>query len=587
MNLIGRHDSSHAHTHVPQHTWRLRGLLGIFVVLFAIIVIRLWSLQVLSYERYSDQATTQHAQTQTLHAKRGTIFFANNDSLYPAAVNRQYYLAYISPRDVPQEQQEDVIAQLHTLFDVDQNILQKKLAKRHDAYEVLKHKITQEERDRLKEKTIPGLYFLPEFGRFYPADTLGAHVLGFVGSDGEEVKGRYGIEAFFEERLRGSSGFVKRETNARGGWLGIGKHIVAPEHDGTSFVLTIDYNVQEAIEKILTEDVKKYDAEAGSAIVVNPKTGAIIAMALVPTFSPNHYGSEKDGHVFRNTLVSDAYEPGSVFKTFTIAMGLDQGKITPQSTYVDTGSVAIGGYHIKNAEEKVYGLQTMTQVLEESINTGVIHVEKLLGNKKFKEYTERFGFGKKTGISLPAEARGNIQNLENIKKSIEFYTASFGQGITVTPIQLVMAYATFANGGTLYAPQIVAKSIDANGEEKIYEPQVIHRVVSDDVSKQISTMLEKVVTGGHAKLATVPGYRVGGKTGTAQVVDPETGKYATDRKNATFVGYGPLDDPQFVILVKYDNPRAVKWSATSAAPTFGRIAQFLFDYYNIPPTEQN
>jgi cell division protein FtsI/penicillin-binding protein 2 len=290
--------------------------------------------------------------------------------------------------------------------------------------------------------------------------------------------------------------------------------------------------------------------------------------------------------LFMNPAVSLPYEPGSIMKTITVAIGLEEGKIEPESTFVDTGQVSVGGFNIRNAEDKVYGLQTMTQALEESINTGMIHIEKLVGNKRFADYFRRFGFGEKTGVELPAELAGNIRNLNDLKGDIQFFTASFGQGVTVTPLQMVTAYAALANGGKLMKPQIVEKVFYPDGEAEEIRPQEVRRVVSEATSEKIGRMLRSVVVNGHGKRADVPGYLVGGKTGTAQVASQNTKGYEDGAAIGSFVGYAPLNDPRFVVLVKVVNPKGVQWAESTAAPAFGKVMKFLLEYAKIKPTEE-
>ncbi len=572
---------------------RLVVVFGFFILLTFAILIRLFFMQSVYYERYADKALRQHTSERAIAARRGSISFHDGDHLYPVAVNREYFLAFVSEPDVEDASKNDVSQQIASELDVDVAEVLTKLSKEGDLYEVVARKITKERMRELQEKEIPGLHFAPEQRRYYPGDSLGAHVVGFVGSDGDKVSGRYGVESSYEDELLGEAGHVEEFRDARGGWNSVVDRAFSPEQDGKDITLTIERTLQQEVEKILAEDTIKYEADLGSAIVMEVKTGKIIAMAQTPTFSLNNYGSVEDLSYFSNVALSNAYESGSVFKTFTLAMGLDASVITPNSTYDDKGFVKADVFTIRNSEDKVYGVQTMTKILEDSINTGVVHVEKLLGNSVFKEYTEQFGFGERTGIELPAEAAGDLNNLSNLSRTVEFYTASFGQGITVTPLQLLVAYGALANGGVMMQPYIVDRITSSDGQEIVNKPREKRRVISEAASDQISEMLYQVVAGGHAKLADVPGYRVGGKTGTAQVVNPETGKYDEEKKNTTFVGYAPIAGPgdpevvpEYVVLVRYDNPRAAEWAATSASPTFGRIMKSLLDYRDIPPTEE-
>jgi len=541
--------------------------------------------QVFGHNKYEALAFGQHTTEKNITSSRGEVFLKNQQDAYPLGVNREYFMAYLSPRDVDDDNIVNIARRTADVLDVNYADILQKLEKRNDVYEIVRHKIDRDVKESIEKQDIQGLYFLPEYFRFYPGGALAAHVIGFVGSDGEKYIGRYGIESYFEDELSGYDGKVVQERDARGGWLTNTDRVISAKTDGSDLFLTIDYTVQYEIERILQDAVEKYEADNGSVIVMEPKTGKILALAHYPTFSPSVYNEVEDVAVFRNPVISEEYESGSVFKPITMAIGLDNEKITPDTTYTDTGSVRAAEYTIKNSEEKVYGLQTMTQVLEYSINTGVIYVEKLVGNKKFKEYVERFGFGQVSGVELPAEADGNINNLSHLKRNVEFYTASFGQGITMTQLQLATAYSALANGGLLMKPQIIEKKVDYTGEEEITLPHTIHRVISESASQQIGQMLRSVVVNGHGKRADVPGYLIGGKTGTAQVAKKGEKGYDDAQTIGTFAGYGPINDPQFVIVVRIDNPKTVVWAESSAAPTFGAIMKYLLDFYNIAPTE--
>lgn len=558
----------------------------IFLCFMVMIAVKLYVVQVLAHEKYTLLAEKQHTVEKSIMSSRGEIFLKDKEDVYSLGVNKEYFIACLSPRDVDDENIDVVTNQIVSALEVEHGIVMQKMAKRHDVYEVIKRKLEREEKECIEAMEIEGIYFLPEYYRFYPGGTLASHVVGFVGSDGEKYIGRYGLEAYMNDELQGNDGRVLQKRDARGGWLTNTDRMISEKTDGTDIYLTIDYTVQYEVERILKNAVEKFKADSGSIIVMEPKTGKILAMANYPTFSPSYYNEVDDVAVFRNHAISDEYESGSVFKPITMAMGLDTGNVTPETTYVDKGFVKAAEYTIKNSEDKKYGLQTMTQVLEESINTGVIHVEKLVGNKKFREYVERFGFGAPSGIELPAEANGNIRNLSYLKRSVEFYTASFGQGITMTPLQIVSAYSALANGGFLMKPQIIEKKVHANGTEEIIEPHQVHRVISEEASQKIGEMLRSVVVNGHGKRADVPGYLIGGKTGTAQVAKVDEKGYDDSQTIGTFAGYGPINDPRFAIVVRIDNPKEVIWAESSAAPTFGQVMKYLLDFYNVAPTEE-
>ncbi len=563
--------------------WRLYFFRGALFLVGLVIIGRLYALQVVGREKWVAMAEEQHMVAQALRAERGSIALRDGDLTYPVAVNREYKLAYVIPKLV-----EDVAGTAITLsavLGVDEALIRDRLSDRADPFEVIKKKITPEEEAKLKELKLKGVNFLPEIYRYYPGGELASKVIGFAGpSDLGEI-GIYGVEAGWNGELHGRDGTLSQERDAAGRWISLTDRDHVEPEDGDSLVLTIDRVIQYEVEKILAESREKFNADTASAIVLEPKTGKILAMASVQQFNPNEYGKTEDIGLFMNPLVSFPYEPGSVMKPITMAIGIEEGKVHPNTEFVDTGVVSEAGYSIQNAEGKVYGRSTMTKVLEESINTGVMHVERLVGHAAFRDRLRSFGFGSKTGIRLPAEHAGNLKNLDNVKSTIQFLTASFGQGITVTPLQLAVAYGALANDGILMKPQIVDRIIDRNGNIRPVEPEEVRRVLSQETSREIGEMLRSVVVNGHGKRADVPGYLVGGKTGTAQVAKSGSKGYDENITIGSFFGYAPINDPHFVIVVKFDNPRDVQWAESSAAPTFGAIMRFLLSYAKVPTTE--
>lgn len=548
-----------------------------------VIISRLYVLQVVGREKWVAMAEEQHMIAQALRAERGSISLRDGDLSYPVAVNREYKLAYVIPKLV--DDVAGTAVALSAVLGVEEAVVRERLSDRADPFEVIKKKISPEEEAKLQELHLKGVNLLPEIYRYYPSGELASKVIGFVGpSDLGEI-GIYGVEAGWNSELHGKDGVLSQERDAAGRWIALtDREHVEPE-DGESLVLTIDRVVQYEVEKILSEAREKFNADTASAIVLEPKTGKILAMASVPQFNPNEYGQTEDISLFMNPVISLPYEAGSVMKPITMAIGIEEGKVSPATEFVDTGVVQEAGYSIQNAEGKVYGRSSMTKVLEQSINTGVMYVERLVGHAGFRDSLRRFGFGAKTGIRLPAENSGNLRNLDNLKSTIQFMTASFGQGITVTPLQLAMAYGVLANDGILMKPAIVDRTINREGQARPIEPEEVRRVLSQDTARQMGEMLRSVVVNGHGKRADVPGYRVGGKTGTAQVAKAGSKGYDENITIGSFVGYAPIDDPRFVVVVKFDNPKDVQWAESSAAPTFGAIMQFLLSYAKVPTTE--
>ena len=563
--------------------WRIHFLAFCVFGSACVILVRMYSLQVTASQKYDDIALNQHLLSEEISPDRGEIFLKDSANPYPLAVNRQLALAYISPKEI--QEGDKVVSELSRILQVDQQFIKDKLARTTSAFEIVKRKLSDEEVLQVKNLHAKGVYLVPETYRYYPGGELASQVVGFMGFDKDKVVGRYGMEAYFEEELRGSSGSVVQEKDAGGRWIPIADRSITPAENGDSFVLTMSREVQYEVEKRLKDAVEEFHADSGTVVVMQPQTGRIVSMASYPQFNPNEYSKVEDIQLFMNPAVSEPYEAGSVIKAITEAIGIEDGKISPDTTYVDTGTITEGGYTIHNSEEKVYGLQTMTQALEESINTGMIYIERLVGNKKFADYFKRFGFGEKTGIELPAELGGNLRNLQDMKNNVQFYTASFGQGVTVTPLQLVSAYSVLANGGRLMKPQIVEKIIHSDGSEEEVAPQEVRRVVSESTAKQMGTMLRNVVVNGHGKKADVPGYLVGGKTGTAQIAKTDGRGYEEGKNIGSFVGYAPINDPKFVIAVKIVNPKGVQWAESSAAPTFQKVMKFLLEYEKIQPTE--
>lgn len=562
--------------------WRIYALVFFIFAMALLVFLRLYSLQVFSYSSYRALAEGQHKLFGELFAQRGEIYLKDKNDMYPVAVNRQTKMAYAVPKEI--ENAKESAGKLAEILALDRIELENKLGNPEDMYEVLKHRLTDEEVEKIRSAKLAGVRLEDEFYRYYPSGELAANVLGFVGWKGSDFGGRYGLENYFNGELSGQSGKITQDRDASGGWVTVGERQIVPAQNGDSFVLTIDHIVQYETEKILKSAVEKFNASGGSIIIMEPDTGKIFSLADYPTFDPNNYAKVEDISAYRNPAVNDPYECGSVFKGITLAAGLDSNKITPTTVYTDTGAVKEAGYTIKNSDLKANGPQTMTQVLEKSLNTGAVYVEKLLGNKNFADYVRRFGFGEKTGIDFPGESRGDIKNLDNPRINVQFYTASFGQGIAVTPIQLLNAYSALANGGVLMKPQVVEKIIHASGSVEEIQPQEVRRVISEKASMEMAQMLRDVVVEGHGKRADVPGYLVAGKTGTAQVASSEKRGYEEGKTVGSFAGFAPADNPRFAILVKIDDPKNVEWAESSAAPTFGELMKFLLEYYNIEPT---
>lgn len=391
--------------------------------------------------------------------------------------------------------------------------------------------------------------------RTYPQKYLASHVLGFVGYDGHNRVGQYGLESYYDETLRDSD-----------------------------LVLTIDPAIQAYVETKLQEVLTRYSAPRGTAIVQDPSTGAILAMASSPSYDPNRYGSF-DFSIYLNPAVQEEYEPGSSFKSITMAAALDTSAVVPDTTYNDTGVVEVGGYQIRNYNDEANGVQTMRQVLEKSLNTGAAFAQRKTGNDRFLNYVVGFGFGQKTGVDLAGEVKGNMNNLyEN--RQVNFSTVSFGQGIAVTSLQLINAYSAIANGGKLMRPYVIKEIVHADGSVTATKPQIIGAPITEKTAATLTAMLVDVVDRGFDQ-GKVTGYDVAGKTGTAQIPDKVNGGYlGGDQYIHDFVGFAPAYAPRFTILIKIKKPQGIKFASRSLSPVFADIAGFLLHYDKIPPTRR-
>lgn len=558
-------------------------LLTAFLLLFFVIVsFRLFMLQVVNGKKAKETAAAQHSIYKKLLPSRGEIKLADKFSLetFPVASNQKSYLAYAVPGDIVAP--EKTAEALAPILGLESEELLQKITQAGKKYVPLKKQLTDDQQEKIKALKLSGIYFDSEDTRYYPEKNLLSQVLGFVGYNNDKKAGLYGLERYFEKDLAGLPGELFTEKDASGVSIFGSNRKERPAVDGVNITLTVDKNIQFQAESVIKEAVIKNSADSGTVIVVDPKTGSILAMANYPDFDPNIYNKVEDPIVYRNDAVTGNYEPGSIFKPLTMAAALNEGKVTPDTTYNDTGSVVIDNYTIKNSDNKGHGIKTMTEVLELSLNTGVIFAKDKIGNEKFYEYVKNFGFGQNTGIEL-SEAKGNLDNLK-AKISVNYGTATFGQGITVTPIQIVQAFTALANEGKMMKPYLVQSKSYPDGRVETTRPQVVKEVVSAKTANMISAMMVNVVEFGHGKRAAVPGYYIAGKTGTAQVPKKDGRGYEENNNIGSFIGYGPVEDPQFLMLVRVNHPRSVDFAESTAAPAWGQLAQFILNYYHIAPT---
>src|SRR2546428_3104464 len=439
-------------------------------------------------------------------------------------------------------------------------------------------------RRRLPEETaahvaalhLAGLGFEMEPKRLYPNGAVGAQVLGFVNDDGV---GQYGVEGRYATELSGTPGRLVVARDPANRELALGLRTAVPAKNGDDLSLTIDLAVQNAVEREFAAVVEREKATGGAIVVLDPKDGAVLAIASSPTYDPARVGSA-DAEALRNRAISWTYEPGSTMKAITVAAALDKGVVTPATSYQDVGYAVIGGRKLCNAQCKVYGPTTVTQILARSQNAGAVFVASKLGASDLNAYLKSFGFGQRTGIDLAAETSGIVRPLAEWYP-VDLGTISFGQGLSITPLQLASAYATIANGGTLYQPYVVASRRDADGEHRT-APVAVRRVISEETSATLVTMLTTTVDNGIANAAALKGYSVAGKTGTAQIPSDD-GRYVDDAYISSFAGFVPAVDPRMVVVVVLEKPQSKLLGTVPVMNTFKAIATDALRYGRAQP----
>lgn len=570
-------------TAVPFLT-RVRVVQAGCILLGLLLAARFFQLQVMEHAVYQLLASDQHDLKASLEPNRGTIYVRDqwDKKLYPIAKDRPAWNLFAAPREM--KNMDEVAAQASEILgQPKEELLARFVAASSSAYLPLAKDIPFESVAKIREKAVRGLWVAHGSARLYPETGMGGQLIGFtVTNDEGNREGKYGVESYEDKLLAGVPGMIEGERDALGRRLAFGQATVKPPQNGADIVLTIDRSIQQFVCEKVRQAVANFEADSATVIVMEPETGAILSMCSYPDFLPSEVSKIKDVGVLNNPATFTPYEPGSIFKAFTMAAGIESGKITPQTTYVDKGVEEIDDFKIRNSDKKAHGTQSMLDVLEKSLNTGTIFVQRLVGRENFREYMKRFGFGEKTGVELPAETKGTIASLDR-KGQIFGATASFGQGITTTPLQLVSAYAALANNGTLMKPYIVQEVI-RDGVSTKTKPQPIREVVSARTARLVTGMMVNVVENGHGKRAGVPGYYVAGKTGTAQIPNPKGGGYLpADHTIGSFAGYAPADHAKFAMIVKIERPRTVQYAESSAAPVFGEIAQFLMSYFHIQP----
>lgn len=562
---------------------RLRFLTVLFFIVTIIIIGRLAQLQILQHNIYQQIATRNLAFFQELFPTRGEIYVQDQYSSsqeYKIVMNQDLSIVYADPWLI--KEKNEAVNLLEPYISLTKDELNNKLEPtissegRKNNYVVLEKKVAAPQKTAIADLKIKGIAFANEKWRYYLSGDYTAHLTGFLGMGEKGKTGQYGLEGFFNNELTGTPGHL----------LEIGGNF-EPAVNGSDLHLTIDKNIQfYGCDKLRTA-IEKHLATMGSLLVMDPNTGAILANCTYPVYDPNNYSDVEDQQIYVDKTIGEAYEPGSVFKAFSMGAALDLNKVNPYTTYNDTGEIYVNGWPkpIKNSHGSGNGIQTMSQVLEKSLNTGSVYTVQQVGNEAWYQYVHNLGFGEKTGIELDGEVKGDISSLEQFK-DIYSATSSFGQGITVTPLQLITAYASIANGGKLLKPYIVDYKEKDNGYQEKTEDHEVRQVFSAQTSRMLSAMLTNVVENGSGKSAGVKGYFMAGKTGTAQIVKEDGSGYDASRHKDTYVGYGPVSNPRFIILVKIDDPQNALWAENTTAPLAGEISKYILEYYKIPPDRE-
>ncbi len=547
---------------------RINILLCLLLLIWSVVVGRLFYLQILENEYYQALAQGQHKSGTFLTGNRGEVFFKSGELL---AHNEITYHAYTVPSSVLEK--EKTAEKLSDILEIEkENILER--VNREAAFVYLKKNLTEEEIERLNKANLTGISIENDFTRKYVNEDMASQLIGFLG--GENI-GQYGIEGYYNDILK------PQEAISRWGLAGQLLGLEADQIDGADIYLTIDYNIQFMAESLLEQAYNNYNIESGSIIIMNPKTGAILALANFPNFNPNYYSQETNFQNFQNPTIQKVFEPGSTFKVFTIAAALNENKITPETKYEDRGMIQIGGYTLRNYNHRIFGTVDMTEVLEKSINTGAVFAQREIGGDVFLNYLEKFGFFEKTDIDLYGEIFA--QNLE-FKQGydVNFATASYGQGINVTSMQILRAFSALVNDGRMVQPYVVDRVVENKTEIKT-SPSFSNQIISSKTANQTTAMMVSTIENGFSKQAKIEGYYLAGKTGTSQIpwsVLGENKRGYSDKTWQTFIGFGPAHDAEFMILVKLDNP-ATRTAEYSAMPVFRDMANYLINYLRISP----
>ena len=592
MSVRGERRRSNAIVRNPaKENWRFWSFVGIVFLMFLVIIGRLFQIQILEYDVYKGQADKKHQGKFTLVGDRGNIYFQNlkSGTDFPVAINLITYdigidASLLSQNESNKVQIKEFIEQ--NFPDIDKSKLEEEFNKTDNKYYIFARDVPEAIINPIKDKKLRGLILEKKSTRYYPEKTLGSQVLGFVSKN--DNTGLYGIEKYYESLLRGEDGYANVEAkDRRGVWLLNTSIDKKDAVNGSNIVLTIDHTLQFKLEEVLAKLAQEYKTKVALGAIMDPKTGDILAMASNPTFDINEYNKVSDYKVYQNPFVSSRYDQGSIFKPITVGIGLDKGVITPNTTYDDKGKETINASEISNWSNKAYGIQSMRYALENSLNLGMIFIQRKLGRDAFAAgIIDQFQIGNKTGIDLPGEINNDISNLRKSARDardIEYANISFGQGIPMTPIRMLTSFNSIVNEGKIMKPRIVKSIQSPDGDIKTFDPEIQGQSMSAESARQLSQMLVDVVEKGSAKPAAVEGYSIGGKTGTGQIL--VDGKYIKNGGPTyqSFIEFATLDNPKYTLLISLDTPQGSRFADASVVPKMKELNEFLLNYFAIPP----
>jgi cell division protein FtsI/penicillin-binding protein 2 len=560
---------------------RIRFTLSVFFLFAFIIICKLYWIQIVKGDLYSQKSDSQYSKPITVNYDRGSIFFESKDGVkIGAATVKEGYTLAINPKILKNE--EGVYDTLSEYIKLDRESFIDKASKKNDPYEEIQKKLEKGVGESIQNLKIPGVILLKDAWRVYPGDTLAAHSIGLIGSDDKNnVAGRYGLERFHENVLSRNTQGVKTNIFAEV-FSEIKKTVFSDEKREADILISIEPTVQSYLEKTLGEIQSRWSSDSVGAIIMDPKTGAIYGLASRPTFNPNDLKDIKDPKIFSNALVEDVREMGSIIKPLTMAVGIDTGTVEIDSTYDDKGFLELNGKKISNFDKKPRGVVSMQEILSQSLNIGAATIAIDTGHDKFVKYFKGLGLGELTGIDQPNEQRGIIKNLDS-NRDIELATASYGQGIALTPIETIRALSTLANDGLLIKPHITKKIEYTDGSSELidYPPtRIFKKETTDDVTRMLVKVVDTALKKGTVKMEH---YSIAAKTGTAQIANPATKGYYDDRYLHSFFGYFPAYNPRFIVFIYHVYPKDIEYASETLTDPFIQITKFLINYYELPP----